>query len=203
MTKLFLKVNKDLFKLGLNPTELLILAQIIEFDNNTGDCFISDEVLAENFGVSKSTISRSIKSLVDKGLVNKDTKNAKGGKIRHLSAKIDKIEEILKEMKKEEEKEEEQLTKVNLTVDNESKSSQMSNCLLTTSNLTIDKEQNDSIKDKGIDKGIDKKGEEIPVEGSMENPIAASKEWLADRYNLLTPLANGLFMYAKKFYKIA
>jgi hypothetical protein len=26
MTNLFLKVNKDLFKLGLNPTEILLLA---------------------------------------------------------------------------------------------------------------------------------------------------------------------------------
>lgn len=42
MTNYFLKVNKDLFSLGLTPIEILILAQIMEFNNNTGDCFISN-----------------------------------------------------------------------------------------------------------------------------------------------------------------
>jgi hypothetical protein len=31
MTNKFLKVDKDWFKLGLNPTEILIIAQIAEF----------------------------------------------------------------------------------------------------------------------------------------------------------------------------
>lgn len=43
MANVFLKVDKDLFKLGLNPTQILILAQVIEFNTNTGDCFISNE----------------------------------------------------------------------------------------------------------------------------------------------------------------
>ena len=38
-----LKVYKDLFKLGLNPTELMVLSQIIEFQVNTNDCFISND----------------------------------------------------------------------------------------------------------------------------------------------------------------
>jgi hypothetical protein len=31
MNNVFLKVNKDLFKLKLNPTEILLLAQIMEY----------------------------------------------------------------------------------------------------------------------------------------------------------------------------
>ena len=66
MAKVFLKVDKDLFSKGLNPTEILILAQIIEFDTNTGDCFISDKQLAEQFGVSIKTVSRAIEALENK-----------------------------------------------------------------------------------------------------------------------------------------
>lgn len=84
MTNLFLKVDKDLFNKGLNPTEILVLAQITEFNTNTGDCFISDEALANQFGVSAKTISRTIAALEEKGLIIKETKNVKGGKERHI-----------------------------------------------------------------------------------------------------------------------
>ena len=42
----FLAVNKDFLKLGLNPTEILLLSQIDEFNRNTGDCYMSDEAFA-------------------------------------------------------------------------------------------------------------------------------------------------------------
>ena len=80
----FLKVNKDLFSLGLNPTEILVYAQVAEFNRNTGDCFISDKAMAENFGVSDKTISRALATLEEKGLIRRETKNIKGGKERHI-----------------------------------------------------------------------------------------------------------------------
>jgi hypothetical protein len=43
MSNLFLKVNKDLFKLGLDAVEILILAQIMEFDNNNMVCYMTNE----------------------------------------------------------------------------------------------------------------------------------------------------------------
>ena len=95
MTKIFLKVNKDLFKLGLNPVEILILAQVMEFDTTTGNCFISDSALAESFGVSESTITRALKSIESKGFITRITKNIKGGKERHITVNIDKIEKEL------------------------------------------------------------------------------------------------------------
>lgn len=100
----------------------------MEFQTNTKNCFISDDVLAENFGVSKSTISRSMKELENKGFITRDTKNVKGGKERHIAVNIDNIEKTL----------------------------QQSNCLLTKVNLTIDNRQNDSIKDKIKDNIKDK-----------------------------------------------
>lgn len=92
MTNIFLKVNKDLFSLGLNPTEILILAQIIEFQTNTGDCFISDKHLSEQFGVSESTIKREVKKLEDMGYIMRETRNIKGGRERHLKANFDKLQ---------------------------------------------------------------------------------------------------------------
>lgn len=38
-----LQVNKALFKLELNPTEILTLAQILEFERTTGDFYMSDK----------------------------------------------------------------------------------------------------------------------------------------------------------------
>ena len=84
MTNNFLKVNKDFFKLELNPTEILILSQIEEYNRTTKDCFMSDEVFAAQFGVSKSTISREMKILESKGFIIdyvkiKDKTNRKEG----------------------------------------------------------------------------------------------------------------------------
>lgn len=56
----------------------------MEFQTNTGDCFISDKVLAENFCISESTIKREIKKLEDLGYITRETKNVKGGKERHM-----------------------------------------------------------------------------------------------------------------------
>lgn len=84
MNNYFLKVDKSLFNKGLNPTEMLLLAQITEFITNTGDCFISDSKLAENFCISESTISRALKSLEDKGYIKRITKSTNRGKERHI-----------------------------------------------------------------------------------------------------------------------
>lgn len=86
MSNKFLKVSKDFFGMGLNPLEMLILSQIVEFNTNTGNCFISDETLANQFGVSTKTVSRAIASLEDKGFITRETKNIKGGRERHLYA---------------------------------------------------------------------------------------------------------------------
>lgn len=84
MNNLFLQVNKGLFKKGLTPIEILVYAQVAEFIRTTGECFISDAVMAENFGVSAKTINNAVSSLVEKGFLIKETENVKGGRIRHL-----------------------------------------------------------------------------------------------------------------------
>lgn len=49
---LFLKVEKNLFGIGLNPIEILIVSQVMEYQTKNRECFISDDTLANNFGVS-------------------------------------------------------------------------------------------------------------------------------------------------------
>lgn len=210
MTNLFLKVNKDIFKLGLNPTEILILAQAMEFQTNTGDCYISNDTLAEQFGVSTKTISRALGTLEEKGFITRNTRNIKGGKERHMIVNIANIEAAL--------------TKDNLSiVKEEPKTPQGTKCPLTRDNLSIDNGQIDSIKDNRKDKEKDNltdvsakaetsvqnepeaAAEEKPEaeeRGSISNPIMVEKQWLIDRYNSIYKCANGLFAYGNKYYKM-
>ncbi len=88
MPNTFLQVNKDLFKLGLNPTQILIMAQIMEYERTTDICFISNAKLAELFGVSESTIKREIAKLEEKGYLIRDTKQIKGGSERKLHTNL-------------------------------------------------------------------------------------------------------------------
>lgn len=133
MANYFLKVDKDLFKMGLSPLEILLVAQITEFNTNTGDCFISDKTLAANFGVSEKTISRSLKALEDRGIITRETRNVKGGKERHI-----KVNEYT--------------TTDKMTVNS---SIQPTICPLSTDKLSFDNGQNDLIKDNLIDKEKD------------------------------------------------
>ena len=179
MTNLFLKVNKDLFKLGLNPTEILILAQIMEFNNNTGDCFISDKALAENFGVSEKTISRSIKALEDKGLIKRDTKAIKGGKSRHITVIAAKIEE--------------QLTTDKMSIDNNNNGQIVP---YTTDKMSVVKGQNDLIKDNIIDNNIKDNIREAltasAVKSSIDYPVITVSQLTRDKieYELIQNSTN-------------
>lgn len=147
----FLAINKEWLGNGLNPTEILILSQVAEYERNTGDCFISDKAMSELFGVSESTISRAVKALKEKGFIIVETKNVRGGRERHIH-----------------------LANSKMTVDS---SEQASNCLLTTSNLTIVNKQNDFIKENIKEKG-------------KENLEAFSAPIGAEKSSLGTPKAK-------------
>lgn len=134
MTNIFLKVSKDLFKLGLNPTEILILAQVIEFESNTNDCFMSNKAFSELFGVSESTIKRALDNLESSGFITRETKNCQKGKERHIKANIEKIDEKLAKLKK------------NLANENNN-SAKVKMDLAEGSKCTLRKGQNELIKD--------------------------------------------------------
>lgn len=137
MTNTFLAVSKELFNLKLNPTEILVLAQIMEFQRNTNDCFISNKKLAEQFGVSESTVKRALDKLESLGFIVRDTSPSQKGKERHMKANLNKIEEAAK-------------ANLNLAKDDE-KSTKANLNLAESSKCSFRKEQNEPIKEKGKD----------------------------------------------------
>lgn len=134
MTNVFLKVNKDLFNLGLAPIDILIMAQIMEYHTNTGKCFISDAALAEAFGVSTKTVSRTIANLEHRGFIKRETKNTKGGRERVMYPVLEAIEK--------------ELAKDKMTFDK----ANGQNVLSPIDKMSIGKGQNDFIKDNIKDK---------------------------------------------------
>ena len=154
----FLAINKELLGTGLNPSEILILSQITEYIRNTGDCFISDKTLAELFGISESTVSRTLTALETKGYIKRDTRNVRGGKDRHIY-----------------------LTNSKMTVDSDE---QASNCLLTTINLTDDNKQNELIKEKDKRKDLKENlceeafAPNVAKSSSLVMPGAPKNDWL-------------------------
>lgn len=187
----YLQVNKDFFKLGLNPTEILTLSQVAEFERNTGDCFMSDSYLAERFGVSEKTISRALKVLEDKGFIKRETKNVQKGKERHIHIQLDKIEQALPKDKMSVVKSDDEIS----TTDKMS--------VAEGTNCPLPKGQNDLIKDKNIKDNIikDKSNDDVPE--AEEITMEAFKE----RYNDCLSLVNRnfyesqgiLIIYGKKY----
>ena len=130
----FLRIFKDWFYLDVNPTELLILSQVAEYNLNNYECFESDEKFAKNFNVSISTISRAIKSLKDKQYLKVITVNTQGGRKRTLIYNQEFVEAAIVKMKFAE------------------ANSQNDNC--GNVKLTFSNEQNDLIKDNNDKKSL-------------------------------------------------
>lgn len=158
MTELFLKVNKDLYKLKLNANEQLILSYILELQTKNRECFISDESFSQYLNTSVKTVSRAIKSLEEKSYVIRETKNVKGGKKRYLTVDINQVNN--------------DLTTVNLTIDKNEESTmdkmtvdngQNDRC--TMDNLSVVNGQNDLIKDNIKDNIKEKEKDKVDFFG--------------------------------------
>ena len=91
MKNYYLAVDKTLFELNLNPLEILILAQVEEFQRNKCVCYLTDEGLAASFGVSERTISRAITHLSELQLLKKETKTENSKRIRALKSQRDNL----------------------------------------------------------------------------------------------------------------
>lgn len=74
----FLALNKKYLRLGLKSIDLMIIAQIEEFQRNGCACYITNEQLSEQFGESESTIKRSIDKLEKMNIVKRNTSFVKG-----------------------------------------------------------------------------------------------------------------------------
>lgn len=148
-TKIFWRVYKDLSKVqGIDSSlEMLIVAQVLEWESNNRECFESDASMAEHFRASESTVSRAIKKLVDKGLLTKTLKNTQTGRIRILKSCPAKLAIMRPETQKNKLNSGKPQSS-NCLDDISPEESQQANCLSATVNLTVPKQQNDSLKDK-------------------------------------------------------
>lgn len=99
MENTFLRVFKEWFCLGLTPIEVMVMAQVAEFNLHNHECFESDEKFAHDFNVSVSTISRTIKSLKDKQYLKVITVNTQGGRKRTLIYNQEFVEAAIVKMK--------------------------------------------------------------------------------------------------------
>ena len=153
MSNYFLRVDKDWLGIGFSPIELLIVSQILEYQTKDNQCFISDETMATNFGVSSSTIARAVKGLEAKGLLNRDTKNTNKGRLRYLTINIDKLNALRNSQ--------------NDSCENkEVRNSQFDNS--ANVNLTFSNRQNDSIKDNNNKINNKKENCELNPKGKVE-----------------------------------
>lgn len=152
MTNLFLKVNKDLFGIGLSPVEILILAQVLEYQTKGMDCFEGNDKFANDFGVSVSTITRAITSLKRNGYLLSTEERTRSGTIRHLRVNLEKF-------KKDD--------STNQNADSiEDSTHQIAQSAL--SNLTFSTKQNDLVKDNRKDNTLKDKDETNPSRGKVE-----------------------------------
>ena len=227
MTIEFLQINKDLYKLKLDADQQYILAYVMEFHRNNRQCYVSDESFSIYLNTSTKTVSRKIKSLVDKGYITKETSNTQNGKIRYLKPVLNKIENDIKAYNNS------QGTKCPLEINEEIRKGQNVHC--GKDNLSTRKGQNDLIKDNlkdnrkdnisepfgkpndsqgcltnGSDENIPKNGgvlEEPVVErdGSTEDKaIIINREKLCilvDNQNY-KQLGNNLYKIANKYYSV-
>ena len=179
MTNLFMKVNKDLFKLGLNPVEILLISQVMEFQVNKTECYMTDAQFAENFGVSSKTISRALERLENElHFITRTTKTVASRRMRTITFNQVEIEKKLSNGQND------CLEEVKQTI-----------CPSETDKMSISDRQNDLIKDNIKDNLVSD-----AEEGTLQKPIKVSREWLIERHNSITKLANGVFRYNNKFY---
>lgn len=129
MTNLFLKLNKDFFRLELNPTEMIILAQVMEYQTNSKVCYMTNEQFAAMLSVSASTVSRALSRLAAENYITiTDPKSKKRTLLFNQAVVEAKLSQIA-EVKDAETEKPKQIDEVNL------------------SNLPKKPKQNDSIKD--------------------------------------------------------
>lgn len=227
MTIEFLQINKDLYKLKLDADQQYILAYVMEFHRNNRQCYVSDESFSIYLNTSTKTVSRKIKSLVDKGYITKETSNTQNGKIRYLKPVLNKIENDIKAYNNS------QGTKCPLEINEEIRKGQNVHC--GKDNLSTRKGQNDLIKDNLKDnrkdnisepfgKPNDSQGcltngsnENTPKNGGvLEEPVAERDGSTEDKAIIINreklcilvdnqnykQLGNNLYKIANKYYTV-
>jgi DNA-binding Lrp family transcriptional regulator len=69
----FLAVSKQYLDIGLKSIDIMIIAQIEEFERNNCQCYITNRQFADILGESESTVKRSIQKLDKLGIIKRHT----------------------------------------------------------------------------------------------------------------------------------
>lgn len=89
MENTFLAINKKYFGMGLKSIDILIVAQIEEFQRNGCDCYVTNKQFADMFGESERTINRVIAKLEELNVIKRKTTfidgNGRGNRQRILT----------------------------------------------------------------------------------------------------------------------
>ena len=73
MENVFLAVDKRYLGKNLKSVDILILAQIEEFQRNGKPCYVTNQQFSDMFGESESTIKRSLDKLEEMNLIKRTT----------------------------------------------------------------------------------------------------------------------------------
>jgi len=88
MKDTFLKNDKNNFSKGLKPLELLILAQVEEFDRNEKECYMTNKQFADLFSVTQPTVDKALERLEELKLIKRVTQTVtdrgRANKVRKL-----------------------------------------------------------------------------------------------------------------------
>lgn len=110
MADYFLQVKKSYYKLceektlGIDATDIMILAQIEEFQRNRQQCYIKDETFSNMLGISRSTVKRRIRNLSRLGFIHRDTttmsKRGQASKQRFLTVNCEAIQTAIENIER-------------------------------------------------------------------------------------------------------
>lgn len=90
----FLHINNDYFKLGLSPSDVIMLAYLKQYSHNN-ICQLTNKMLSSMMNISERTVDRAINALESFGYINKETKsicgNGRSNRIRNITINDDII----------------------------------------------------------------------------------------------------------------
>ena len=91
----FLALNKEYLGIKLRSIDILIIAQIEEFNRNGRECYITNKQFSEMFGESEDMIKRSLTRLEKMNIINRNTIfiNGKGKSNRRRTLSINNKKE--------------------------------------------------------------------------------------------------------------
>lgn len=78
LTTNYFKVSNNIFELGLSIQQIVVVTYISRCENNNSKAFPSYTTIAEKCGMGVSTAKRTIKELVELGLLSKVVRKTKG-----------------------------------------------------------------------------------------------------------------------------